>query len=132
MRLLTLLTAAALLVPAGSASAAGFVVHLRAPGHHPKAGKAWRIRVTAKRKGSHRPVHAAAFYEFLYGGTVVSKQYPAPHGGHAKKPYHFFGRFSDSLTFPRRSVGQPLTFRVVVRAGPLGTTHADYSIRVVR
>lgn len=140
LRLLGLLTAAALLVPAASASgsapasasAAGFVVRLKAPTHHPKVGKRWRITVTAKRKGSNKPVHAAAFYQFLYGGSVVSKQYPAPHGGKANKPYHFYGHFSDTLKFPQRSVGQPLTFRVVVRAGRLGTAHADYNIRVVK
>ncbi|MFN8218411.1 MAG: hypothetical protein U0R71_17615 [Solirubrobacterales bacterium] len=131
LRLLIAATAIALLIPAATAAAAGFVVHLRAPSHHPKVGRDWKITVTAKRKGTHAPVHGAAFYEFLYGGSVVSTQYPAPHGGPAKKPYHFYGRYSDTLTFPKRSVGVPLTFRVVVRAGPLGTTHADYNISVV-
>ena len=121
---------ALLLVPTASAQAAGFTVDLQAPTHHPKVGKDWKITVTAKRKGTGKPVHGAAFYEFVFGGAVVSTQYPAPHGGPAKAPYHFIGSFTDTLTFPKRSVGQPLTFRVVVRAGPLGTAHADYPIRV--
>lgn len=129
-RLLGFAIAAVLLLPVASAQAAGFTVRMNAPTHHPEVGKSWTISVTAKRTGSGAPVHGAAFYEFLYGGAVVSKQYPAPHGGPAKSPYHFVGHFTDTLTFPSRSVGQPLTFRVVVRAGPLGTAHADYPIRV--
>lgn len=132
LRLLAALSAAALLVPASSAEAARFVVHFRAAGHHPEVGKLWRITVTAKRRRSHRPIHAAAFYQFVAGGSVVSTQYPAPRGGHATRPYRFFGRFSDTLKFPARSLGQPLTFRVVVRAGRLGTAHVDYRIRVRR
>jgi len=130
LRFLVALSAAALLIPAASAQAAGFVVHLKAPGHHPKVGKPWKITVTATRKGSGKPVHAAAFYQFLARGSVVSTQYPAPHGGRATKPYHFFGKYTDALKFPKRSVGQPLTFRVVVRAGPLGTRHVDYKVRI--
>jgi hypothetical protein len=61
---------------------------------------------------------------------VVSTQYPAPHGGHATKPYRFYGHFADTLTFPKRSVDQPLTFRVVVKAGKLGTRRVNYPIRV--
>lgn len=119
--------------PAGSTSPqTGFVVRLKAAGHHPKVGKPWRIEVTATREGSDQPIQGAAFYEFLFGGAVVSKQYPAPHGGSATKPYRFVGHYSDALTFPGRAVGQPLTFRVVVRAGSLGTRHVDYPVRVVR
>ncbi|HVW46997.1 MAG TPA: hypothetical protein VHA76_08090 [Solirubrobacterales bacterium] len=130
-RTMALAIAAVLLIPVASAQAAGFDVQMKAPTHHPKVGKDWKITVTAKRTGSGKPVHGAAFYEFLYGGAVVSKQYPAPKGGPAKSPWHFTGSFTDTLTFPKRSVGEPLTFRVVVRAGPLGTAHADYPIRVV-
>lgn len=130
LRTLVALSAAALLIPAASAQAAGFVVHFKAPGHHPKVGDPWKIKVTAVRKGSRKPIHAAAFYQFVSGGSVVSTQYPAPHGGHATKPYHFFGSFTDTLKFPKRSLNQPLTFRVVVKAGPLGTRRVDYPIRV--
>jgi hypothetical protein len=118
-----------------AAPAAGFVVHLRAPNHHPKVGEPWRIKVSA-RTNSGRDIHAAALYKFIYNGSVVSTQYPSPHSGpqgpERHRPYHFFGSFIDRLYFPKRAVGIPLRFRVVVRAGPLGTKHVDYGISVVR
>ncbi|MFN8160842.1 MAG: hypothetical protein U0R52_07355 [Solirubrobacterales bacterium] len=122
---------AALLVPATSASA--FTVHLKAPGHHPKAGKPWKITVSAKRKNG-RKVHAAALYKFLFNGSVVGTSYPSPNNPCSdrsrQRPYRFFGSYTDRLCFPSRSVGIPLTLRVVVRAGPLGTKHVDYDIKV--
>jgi len=124
------LSALVLLIPAGLAQAAGFSVGLQAPGHHPQAGKPWKIKVTARRDGGGGPVHGAAVYEFLFGGSVVSTQYPAPGGGKATKPYHFVGSFTDVIRFPQKSVGAPLTFRVVVKAGPLGTRHVDYPVTV--
>jgi hypothetical protein len=44
-----------LLVPASVAEAASFVARLKAPGHHPKAGKRWTIKVSARTR-SGKPV----------------------------------------------------------------------------
>ena len=88
-----------------------FVVHLGAPGHHPKVGEPWRIKVSAQTR-SGRDIHAAALYKFLYNGQVVSTQYPSPHSGpkgpERHRPYRFFGSFIDRLYFPERAVGIPL------------------------
>jgi hypothetical protein len=66
------------------------------------------ISVTATLGG--KPVKGAtAKYEFLFGGAVVSTQYP-----HYNKHFAFNGRFSDNLIFPAESVGEPLTLRFVI------------------
>lgn len=123
---LPLLAAGALLVPTAPAAAASFNPHLKAPGHHPTAGKKWTIRVSAG-KG----VRATAYYQFLYGDQVVSTQYPSPHGPARHKPYRFKGHYRDPIKWPKRSVGYPLKFRVVVAARG-ETKHLDYKVRVQR
>ena len=77
--------------------------------HTPKINRKWPIKVTATLKG--KPARASAVYQFVFGGTVVSTQYP-----YNNKHYTFTGHFSDNLVFPAASVGQPLTLRVVIRA----------------
>jgi len=77
--------------------------------HTPKINKNWPITVTATL--SAKPAHATAVYEFLFGGIVVGTQYPK-----YKKHFSFTGHFSDNLVFPKASVGQPLTLRVVISA----------------
>jgi hypothetical protein len=120
-RTLRIIAAVAVLaiVPAGSSLAAGKLVKkssgpltatLAPPASKPKANKNIPIKVTATLKG--KPAHATAIYEFLFAGTVVSTQNP-----YGKKPYRFTGSFKDNLVFPPSAVGQPLTFRVVVKAG---------------
>ena len=118
------LCAAALLVPAATAQA-GFSLHLRAPGHHPKAGEKWPIRVSAKKRGN--PIHAKAVYKFLYQGQVVATRSPYPH---SRRPYPFFGHFRDVVRWPKRAVGIPLKFRVVVKSHRYGKEHVDYRVRV--
>ena len=127
-----LITSLALAVGASTADASNFVLRLHAPNHSPKAGKLWWITVSA-RSSSGRAMRGAAFYEFVYGGQVVSTQYPNPHSlkRAPHHPYSFTGSFRDSLLFPKRSVGIPLKLRVVVRVGRT-TKHVDWRIKVRR
>jgi hypothetical protein len=78
------------------------------------------IKVAATLKG--KPVHATVFYRYLYGGTVVSTRYPCNN-----KACSFTGHYSDRLIFPAASLGQPLTLRVVIKAGGR-TVNLDSSI----
>jgi hypothetical protein len=117
--------------PAAPAAAAGFVARLHAPTHHPRADRDWVVSVSA-RTPSGRALRATAFYEFLFDKQVVSTQYPDPHGPPHQRPWAFTGRFSDAVVWPRRAVGIPLTFRVVVRVRGRGTVNLDYRVRVRR
>jgi hypothetical protein len=125
----------AIALAAGSpapAAAAGFVASLRAPTHHPRADVNWWITVSARTR-SGAPLRATAFYEFVYQGQVVSTQYPSPRTGATRNsPWPFTGSFRDAVVWPRRSVGVPLTFRVVVRARGRGQVNLDYQVRVRR
>lgn len=126
IRVITLGLAALSLAAAPAAEAASFVARLKAPGHHPTAGKRWPIRVTARTK-SGKPVHATAYYQFLYGGQVVATRYPFKRS----TPYAFKGTYRDrTVTWPARAVGYRLTFRVVVETKSRGTRHLDYWVRV--
>jgi hypothetical protein len=78
------------------------------PTHTPPIKTSVPISVTATLAG--KPVKGAtAKYEFLFGGTVVSTQYPR-----YNKHFTFNGHFSDTLIFPPDSVGEPLTLRFVI------------------
>jgi hypothetical protein len=129
--LLIALVLGALLAPAASAAAAPFRATLKAPDHRPHADRDWWITVTAK-SNSGRPLHATAVYQYLYQGQIVATRYPSPHLPDRHTPWPFFGRFSDPLLWPRRSIGIPLTFRVVVRVKGLGTVNLDWAVRVRR
>jgi len=119
LRLSALAAVGVALVPAGVGAATPKLVKkssgplsatLAPPASKPKIKTNIPIKVTATLKG--KPAHATALYEFLFAGTVVSTQNP-----YGKKPYRFTGSFKDNLVFPAGAVGQPLTFRVVVKAG---------------
>lgn len=84
---------------------------LAPPASKPKINTNVPITVTATLNG--KPAHATAVYEFLFFGAVVG----GPQHPYGKNPYRFTGHFSDNLVFPKSAVGQPLTFRVVVKAG---------------
>jgi hypothetical protein len=88
--------------------------------HQPKVNTNVWITVTATLNG--KPAHATAKYEFLFGGAVVSTQYPRfnPH-------FSFTGHFTDNLVFPASAVGEPLTLRVVIKADSR-TVYFDWSI----
>ena len=138
-----LLAALALLAVAGSASAATpFVATLKATTHSPKANAAWPITVTV-RSHSGRSLRATATYEFVYNGQVVATRYPSPKADlHSKcnqegtcrhSAYPFTGRLRDpTVTWPARSAGIALKFRVVIKVQGLGTRNLDYSVRVRR
>jgi hypothetical protein len=114
------------------AAAASFVATLRAPTHHPRADRNWWIAVGAH-TASGRALRASAFYEFVFQGQVVSTQYPSPRTGRTRNaPWVFTGSFRDAVVWPRRSVGVPLTFRVVVRVNGRGQVNLDYRVRVRR
>ena len=123
--------AAVLLIPAASAQA--FTAKLKASGHRPEAGKPWPIKVSATKNG--KGIRASAFYQFLFQGQVVKTCAARPHArNHRKcphgKPYQFKGSYRDILIFPKRAVGVPLTFRVVVNAKRGGTKKVSYPVRV--
>jgi hypothetical protein len=139
----TVLAALALLAVAGSASAATpFVATLKATTHSPKANAAWPITVTV-RSHSGRSLRATATYQFVYNGQVVATRYPSPKADlHSKcnqegtcrhSAYPFTGRLRDpTVTWPARSAGIALKFRVVIKVKGLGTRNLDYSVRVRR
>lgn len=132
--LLVLASAAtAVLIGATPASAAAFKATLDAPNHTPKGGaKNWKITVTAKSNAG-KALRAAATYEFLFNGQKVSTQYPNP--GHTEggtRPYRFTGRYSDTILWPKRAAGYPLTLRVVVSVAGKGHVNLDWKVRVQR
>ena len=135
-----LLAAAAVAVLVPAAPAAAGPCKLRAPTHHPKANKRWPITVSCY-TASGRALRATAVYQFVYNGQVVATRWPSPHadpnsacsknGTCRHTPYPFTGRFRDgTFTWPRRSVGISLTFRVVVRVRHGGTYNLNYAVRV--
>ena len=135
------LTAAVLLAAAPAVGAGSFVATLKAPTHNPKADRFWRITVTA-RSTSGKALRATAKYQFVFNGQVVATRYPSPNadpssacakaGNCRHSPWTFRGRFRDTLTWPARSVGTALTFRVVVKVKDRGTKNLDYAVRVRR
>jgi hypothetical protein len=82
---------------------------LQAGTHTPKVGVKWPLTVTATLNG--KPAHATAYYQFLFGGTVVSTTYVL-----GNKHFSFSGHYSDTLVFPPASSGEPLTLSVVIKA----------------
>ncbi len=106
--------------PPRARATARFVARLYAPTHHPRANHRWRIRITARTRGG-RALHAEVRYQFLFHGQVVSRQ----------SHYRFRGTFRDTIVWPRKSIGYPLTFRAVVTTR-LGRRNLDYAVRVRR
>jgi hypothetical protein len=137
------LTALALPAFAAPGSAATpFVATLKATTHSPKANAAWPITLTV-RSHSGKSLRATATYQFVYNGQVVATRYPSPKADlHSKcnkegtcrhSPYPFTGRLRDpTVTWPARSAGVALKFRVVVKVKGIGTRNLDYSVRVRR
>jgi hypothetical protein len=139
-----LLAIASLLALAGPASPAvpPFKATLKATTHSPKATRAWPITVTV-RSNSGKALRATATYQFVYNGQVVATRYPSPNapvtskcskeGTCRKSPWPFKGTLRDrTVTWPARSAGIALNFRVVVKVKGLGTRNLDYSVRVRR
>lgn len=131
----SVLAAAVLLLAVAPSQASAWVLKVGFPSEQPRSGESWPINVGAHRHSDGRPIHAAALYKFIFHGEVVATAYPSPKsppcaGRERQEPYHFYGAFRDRLCFPKRAIGIPLTLRVVVRAGPLGTKHRDHDVIV--
>lgn len=120
------LTALVLLLTAAPASACTFKAQLHATTHHPKAGQRWPIRVTTSTN-----LRTSAYYVFLFKGRQVSRQEINPKSSSpGKKRFHFTGSFRDpTIVWPSRSVGFPLTLRVVLQ-NRCATKHLDYTVTV--
>jgi hypothetical protein len=88
--------------------------------HYPKINAKWPLTVSATLSG--KPARASAVYEFLFGGVVVSTQYPRKN-----KHFMFDGHFSDTLPWPPASNLQQLTLQVVVKAGG-HTVNLDWAV----
>jgi hypothetical protein len=131
--LTALLVIAALALAPSHAAAASFAATLKAPNHHPTAGKLWYITVSAK-SNSGRSLRATAYYEYYYNGQKVATRNPSPwdpndsSGG--PRPYAFKGSYRDGILWPKRSIGIPLTFRVIVKVKGLGTRKLDWKVVV--
>jgi hypothetical protein len=97
-------------------------VVLTGTNHTPVANKPWHyvVRVT---DSAGRPVSAVVHGQVLYQGNVVGQ---IDQGAVHSAPK---GVWTEAITWPAASVGQPLVFQVVVTA--LGTTtKANYPIQV--
>jgi hypothetical protein len=95
-------------------------ISLSATTHRPVVGAPWPIAIRAHTAAG-RPLRASVRYQFLFAGSVVAR----------RSHHRFRGGFHDTLRWPARSVGVPLTFRAVV-VTPLGTRRLDYKVRVRR
>ena len=100
-----------------TALAASFKVTPHIPNHTPTINKKWPLRLTVTRGNT--KLSGSVRYEFLFAGTVVSKQ-----------PGHKFthGVYRDTMLFPPKSLGQPLTLRILVTVPKYGTEHIDWKI----
>lgn len=96
---------------------------LHAGSHRPKAGKLFNYLVLAADSSGHA-LSGTVDTEFAFNGQVV---------GHETPPTHALrnGRLSDDVTFPARSIGIPLSLRVVVHTH-LGTVTLDWSVKAVK
>ncbi len=108
---------------ASAPSTAGLVATLQAPGHSPKVNANWPITVTLTKDG--KPARGHISYAFLLGGQVVSTR------SVGKESPNFVGTFHDTINWPADSVGQSLTFRVIVQTA-YGTKNLDYAVKVTR
>jgi hypothetical protein len=85
----------------------------------PNCKQKWPVTVTAKFNG--KPTHASAFYQFLFNGTVVGKQYPfsATSLNRHDHVWNFYKSFYDYTfgPFGALSVGKRLNVRAVVKDG---------------
>jgi hypothetical protein len=114
---------------APASGACSWSAKLHATTHKPHVGKKWPIRVTTSLSG----VRTSAYYAFLFKGRQVSKQEINPHSSApGTKRFYFTGKFRDpTIVWPKRALGFPLTFRVVLK-NRCGTKNLDYTVTVVR
>lgn len=106
-RLTVVLTLAASLLPAGTATAgSGVRVRFDATSHAPRVGVQWTAAVTAMRGSS--ALAGTVSLDVLYGGRVVR---------HVDRGTLKSGRWSKTVRWPTRAVGYPLSVRATVRSG---------------
>ena len=113
--------AAALALPA-SAAAASFRITPHIANHTPIVNKKWPIELTVT--AGRKRLSGSVRYEFLFDGSVVSHQ-----------PGHRFtdGIYRDTMVFPSRSLGEPLTLRILVTVPAYHRTeHIDWAVRTKR
>jgi len=103
-------------------AAQGIRAKLTASTHTPKANADWRwaVKVT---DAQGRPLKVRADIEFVFAGAIVGRDTPPTRT--------FRGSYHDTLQWPARAAGQPLTFRVVVTTAK-GRKTLDYAVMVER
>ena len=106
---------ATLMLPA-TALAAAFRLTPHIANHAPIVNKLWPIRIDVTRGAT--KLSGSVSYDFLFSGSVVSTQ-----KGHSFTK----GVYRDSLLFPPKSTGVPLTLRIVVTTR-FGTEHIDWKV----
>lgn len=84
----------------------------------------WPIKVTAS-KGGRGISGGKVYYQFLFSGRIVACRTVKP----PYKPRFHNGTFRDRIEWPERSIGLPLTFRVVVTT-KYGVRNLDYKVVV--
>jgi len=121
-----LILCSAVIVPTTASASCSWSAKLHAPTHHPKADAHWPIRVTTSLN-----VRTSAYYQFVFGNRVVAKREINPKSdAPGKTRFHFTGSFRDpTVTWPRKSTGIPLTFRVVLH-NRCGTKKLNYKVVV--
>lgn len=109
--------------PAATAHAScHYRAHFHAPNHHPKVGRNWWVRVRVRPRRLTTRMH----YEFIFRGRRVAKRYVRHH-----RHFHFRGHMRDAVVWPRRAVGVPLTFRIVLH-NRCGTKRWNWRVKVRR
>lgn len=111
--------------PSGAGQASVSTGALRATlhgaNHAPIAGKNWVYSVRAT-DTSGRPLSGTVDTEFTFAGQVVGHETPATH------PLKN-GLLTDSVTWPKQAVGQPLNLQTVVHTSK-GSVTLDWPVTV--
>lgn len=94
---------------------------LRAPNHHPRAGKPWPYSVHVS-DATGKPLSGSVRIEFALGGVVVGTDTPPVH------PIRH-GLWHDTLVFPATAAGHPLTFVAIVQT-PAGAAALGWPVNV--
>lgn len=117
LRVAALALTITLVLPA-VALAASFRITPHIANHTPTVNVKWPIELTVTR--GRKELSGSVRYQFLFDGSVVSSQ-----------PGHRFGHgiFRDTMLFPSKSLGEPLTLRILVTVPAYHRTeHIDWAI----
>jgi hypothetical protein len=118
LRTLALSLVVALALPA-AAQAASFKITPHIRNHTPIVNQKWPVELTVT--AGKKRLSGSVRYEFLFYGSVVSHQ-----------PGHRFthGIYRDTMVFPAKSLGQPLTLRILVTVPSYHRTeHIDWKLQ---